>query len=98
MKDNKKIVKKEEWSKTANVEELSLEDFLTKRIDNLKHELAHANNAIHTHTQKLQAAQEVKQAAIYRIDELEQLQSGLSLKPPEPPNAPQTEKQKTPGS
>ena len=73
--------------------------FITTRIDSLRHELSHANNAIRTHTQSLQAAQELKAAALYRIDELEYLQEGLGLTPtPETPNVPKKETKKTPGS
>jgi len=76
--------------------------FITTRIDSLRHELSHANNAIRTHTQSLQAAQDLKAAALYRIDELEYLQEGLGItaNPPAPetPNVPKKETKKTPGS
>ena len=72
------------------------------RLDGLSHELAHARNAIRTHTDGLQRAQVLHDACLYRIDELEQLHKGLGLTPaPDseaPPDVEEAEDSQTPGS
>lgn len=65
-------------SKKPKPTEISLEEFLAERIDNLRHELAHANNAVTNHTRGLNQARELQMACTYRIDELEHLRTSLT--------------------